>query len=63
MLGPDHPATLATRNQIAAALAAQGKAAEAQAEYRQVLDAQLRVLGLDHNRLLLSFFLVGARDP
>ena len=44
VLGPDHPATLATRHSIADEMAAQGDHAEAEAEYREVLAAQQRVL-------------------
>jgi hypothetical protein len=36
---------LATRHEIARLLADQGKRADAEAEFRQVLDAQLRVPG------------------
>ena len=42
-----HPDTLATRHDIAAALAQQGNSA-AEADLRQILAAQLRVLGPDH---------------
>ena len=44
----DHRDTLSARHEIARMLAAQGKPADAEAEFRQVLDAELRVLGPDH---------------
>ena len=48
MLGPDHPSTLATRHQIARMMAARGDHAGAEAEYRDVLAAELRMQGPDH---------------
>ena len=52
MQGPDHPDTLTARHNIARALADQGRPADAEAAFRQVLDARLRVLGPDHPRTL-----------
>ena len=54
MLGPEHPSTLATRHEIARTLADQGRAADAEAEYRQVLDAEQRVLGPEHPHTLIT---------
>ena len=51
-LGLDRSSTLITRELIAVTLAGQGKLAEAEAEYRQVLEVELRVLGPDHPRTL-----------
>ncbi len=46
---PDyHPRVLALRGRRASAQRSLGRYTEAEAEYRQVLDAQLRVLGPDH---------------
>ena len=45
---------LATRHEIASVLAAQGKPADAEAEFRQILDARLRVLGPDHPAILAA---------
>ncbi len=47
-MGPDHPDTLTTRHQIARMLANRGLHEQAEQEYRDVLAAQLRVLGPDH---------------
>ena len=48
MLGAEHPSTLITRQGIATVLFAQGKLAEAEAEFRQLSAVQRRVLGTDH---------------
>jgi hypothetical protein len=45
---------LTTRHRIAYALAAQGKPADAEAEHRQILDARVRVLGIDHPSTLIT---------
>jgi hypothetical protein len=50
--GPDHPGTLTSRHAIAAMLADQGRLADAEAEFRQVLDAELRAPGPDHPNTL-----------
>ena len=44
VLGPDHRHTLSTRHNIAAEMAKRGDHAGAEAEYRDVLAARLRVL-------------------
>jgi len=48
LLGPDHPHTLTSRNNLAAAYRAAGRTAEAIPLYQQALAAFERVLGPDH---------------
>ena len=48
MLGADHPDTIASVNNLANCLTAQGKTAEAEPMIRQALAAYTRVLGTDH---------------
>jgi Tetratricopeptide repeat len=48
VLGPDHPDTLDTRQEIAWMMAVRGDHTGAEAEYRDVLAVRLRVLGPDH---------------
>ena len=60
-LGPDHPSTLASRNNLAGAYRDAGRLDEAIALYEQILEDSIRVLGLDHPRTLTSRFdLAGA---
>ena len=47
-LGPDHPATLISRNNLAEAYRAAGRAAEAILLHEQALAARQRVLDPDH---------------
>ena len=54
MLGPDHPDTLTSRNNLAAAYQAAGRAAEAIPLYEQTLADRERVLGPDHPDTLTS---------
>ena len=54
VLGPDHPDTLAPRNNLAIAYQAAGRTAEAIALHEQVLAALERVLGPDHPSTLQS---------
>ena len=54
MLGPDHPDTLASRNNLAAAYQAAGRAAEAIPLHQQTLAACERVLCPDHPSTLTS---------
>ncbi len=54
MLGPDHPDTLNSRNNLAAAYVAAGRAAEAIELHQQTLAAFERVLGPDHPSTLSS---------
>ena len=54
MLGPDHPDTLASRNNLAAAYQAAGRAAVAILLFEQALAAFERVLGPDHPDTLRS---------
>jgi len=48
VLGAEHPDTLSTRDNWAGALMREGKNADAEKEYRDVLAIRLRVLGPDH---------------
>ena len=48
MLGPDHPDTLTSRNNLALAYQEAGRAAEAIPLHEQTLAALERVLGPDH---------------
>ena len=54
ILGPEHPATLATMNSLAAAYQAAGRTAEAIPLFEQTLVGQVRQLGLDHPDALAS---------
>lgn len=55
-LGPEHPDTLATRNNLANALSHQGKYAEAETEYHAVLALKEKVLGPEHPDTLRACF-------
>jgi len=48
VLGPDHPATLTTRSELAYWLARAGRAEEAVTAFQALLNDRLRVLGPDH---------------
>ena len=54
LLGPDHPDTLASRNNLAGAYRAAGRLTEAITLYEQVLPDSIRVLGEDHPGTLAS---------
>jgi tetratricopeptide (TPR) repeat protein len=54
VLGPEHPATLRSLNDLAGALQAMGNLAGAWDLHQQVLDARRRVLGPDHPDTLTS---------
>ncbi|WHT22442.1 tetratricopeptide repeat protein [Crossiella sp. CA-258035] len=54
LLGPEHPDTLASRNNLANILAQQGKLAEAEHTYTRLLADLPRVLGADHPDTLAS---------
>ena len=54
LLGPDHPATLASRNNLAHAYESAGRLEEAITLYEQVLPDSIRVLGEDHPLTLIS---------
>ena len=54
LLGPDHPATLASRNNLAYAYASAGRLAEAITLYEQVLTGRIRIRGNDHPNTLTS---------
>ena len=47
-LGPDHPATLTTRGNLASCLGRAGRVAEAAGQFEQLLADRQRVLGPDH---------------
>jgi tetratricopeptide (TPR) repeat protein len=53
-IGPEHPDTLTSRNNLATVLRDLGKLAEAEAEHRVVLDIRTRVLGPEHPDTLTS---------
>lgn len=68
-LGAEHPETLSSRSNLAAALQAQGKHFEAELENRTVLKVRERVLGSEHpatlssrNSLALALEAQGRRD-
>ena len=48
MLGPDHPSTAASYNNVAYNLNAQGRYEEAEPLFRKALDISERVLGEEH---------------
>ena len=48
VLGPEHPDTLTSMNNLGAALDSSGQHAEAAAMHKQVLEVQQRVLGPEH---------------
>ena len=54
LLGPDHPDTLASRNNLAGAYRAAGRLTEAITLFEQVLPDSIRVLGEDHPNTLNS---------
>ena len=54
LLGPDHPASLTSRNNLAYAYHAVGRLSDAIALYQQVLTDSIRVLGQDHPDTLAS---------
>ena len=63
VLGPDHPVTLAVRNNLASAYKSVGRFAEAIELYEQVLDECKRLLGADHpDTLTVRSNLAGAYD-
>jgi tetratricopeptide (TPR) repeat protein len=54
VLGPAHPDTLISMNNLAATLQSQNRNAEAQKLYEEVIDIRERTLGRDHPSTLLS---------
>ena len=54
LLGPDHPASLTSRNNLAYAYHAVGRLSDAIPLYQQVLTDSIRVLGQDHPDTLAS---------
>jgi tetratricopeptide (TPR) repeat protein len=59
-LPAEHPQMLALRFQLAAAMRLLGRAADAEAEYRQVLDAWQRILGPEHPDTLATRHAIAA---
>ena len=53
-LGPDHPSTLASRNNLAGAYRDAGRLDEAIALYEQTLEDRSRLLGPDHPDILIT---------
>jgi hypothetical protein len=53
-LGPEHPETLTARSNLAWAIAAQGRAAEAEAMWRELLPLREKVLGPEHPETLTT---------
>ena len=53
-LGPHHPDTLASRNNLAGTYRDAGRLDKAIALYEQILEDSIRILGLDHPRTLTS---------
>jgi len=53
-LGPEHPDTLRTRNDLAVTLDDEGKYAEAEVEYRAVIELEKKLLGPDHPTTLTT---------
>ena len=63
VLGPDHPDTLASRNNLASVLAQQGRLAEAESAFQAVLASRRVVLGPEHPDTLASqALLTGIHD-
>lgn len=56
VLGPEHPATLKSRNNLANALHDQGQYAEAEREHRALLAIKERVLGAEHPHVFESCY-------
>lgn len=54
MLGPDHPDSLRTRNNLASWTGRSGDLPAAVAQFGELLRTQLRVLGADHPNTLIS---------
>jgi hypothetical protein len=54
VLGPEHPNTLTSRNNLASVLGDLGRLEEAEQEHRAVLDIRMRVLGPEHPNTLTS---------
>ncbi|MGW2553107.1 tetratricopeptide repeat protein, partial [Streptomyces sp. NPDC001635] len=68
ILGPDHPDTLTTRNNLAHGLLGMGEYAQAVDLHRQTLEDLTRILGPDHPHTLtsrnnLELALVASRGP
>jgi tetratricopeptide (TPR) repeat protein len=56
VFGPEHPETLSSGSNIGAALALEGKYAEAEVQYREILKLKEKVLGSEHPSTLNTRF-------
>jgi serine/threonine protein kinase/tetratricopeptide (TPR) repeat protein len=56
VLGPEHPDTLSSMNNLASVLDHQGRYAEAEKLYRETIDVKRRVLGPEHPDTLTSMW-------
>ena len=54
MLGEEHPATLTSLNNLALLASYQGRYAEAEAQFVQLLETMRRVLGVEHLETMIS---------
>jgi non-specific serine/threonine protein kinase/serine/threonine-protein kinase len=59
VLGPEHPDTLMTVNDLVVTLAKEGRYAEAEKSFRELLDIQRRVLGPEHPDTANSIYNLG----
>jgi Flp pilus assembly protein TadD len=59
VLGPEHPDTLMTRNDLVVTLAKEGRYAESGKSFRELLDIQGRVLGPEHPDTANSIYNLG----
>src|SRR5438874_290452 len=60
LLGPEHPSTLGSMNNLASVQDKQGRYDEAEAMHRQTLELREKVLGPEHPSTLDSKFSSGA---
>ena len=60
MLGPEHPETLTSINNLGSVLDSQGKYEEAKAMYQQALEGYQKVLGPKHPDTLASINNLGS---
>jgi tetratricopeptide (TPR) repeat protein len=58
-LGSDHQQALALRTERASAMRRLGRAAEAEAEFRQILEAEVRTLGEGHSSPMITRHAIG----
>ena len=62
VLGPEHPDTLLTMNNLAGVLGDEGRNAEAEKMFRELVEIQTRVLGADHPQTAESVYNVGVAE-